>query len=166
MMGDRMFIAPSYSFTRPGNTTQYGAGDLIANDVDAADVVPLKFSTEKINDRGKIVAVRLFTSTTTVTAAIFALHLFRTAPTPGVGDNGAFSVASVRDLLATVACNMSSGSTVSSADKMQRFALSTPIVFEAPFGQRMIYGLLATGTSGTYSPASGELFEATLEIEG
>lgn len=159
-----MFIAPQASFTRPANTTQYTANDLIANDTDSADVVPMKFDTSRINNRGKIVAVRLFTDNQTVTVASYKLHIFRTLPTAGAGDNAAYAVASVRDLLDSVALDLSSGATASSTDKMKRVSLSVPIVFAAPLEVGAIYGLLQA--VGAYTPASGELFEATLEIEG
>ena len=159
-----MFIAPQASFNRPGNTTQYTANDLVANDVDAADVVPLKFDTSRIANRGKIVAVRLFTDNQVVTVASFNLHIFRTLPVAGAGDNAAYAVASVRDLLATVALDLSSGATASATDKMERVALSVPIVFAGPMEVGAIYGLLQA--VGAYTPASAELFEATLEIEG
>ena len=78
------------------------------------------------------------------------------------GDNAAFALASARDCLGTVACDMSSGSTLGTADKAKRFALSVPIVAESNIGA--IYALLQAAAG--YAPASAELFEATLEIEG
>ncbi|MFM9850133.1 MAG: hypothetical protein ACKVP3_23625 [Hyphomicrobiaceae bacterium] len=160
------YIAPFYAFNRPANTTQYAQNELVANSATAADVVPLSWNVDPIGGRGKIVAVRLFTDNEAVTAAIFNLHIFREDPgVPTNGDNGAYSVASVRQLLATVALDLSSGATVSSTDKMERIALSTPIVFQVPPENRVLYGLLSTGTSGTYTPISGEIFEVTLEIE-
>lgn len=162
-----MFIAPSYSFQRPANTTQYAQNELIANSATAADVVRLKWDTEIVGGKGKIVAVRVFTDNEAVTAANFNLHIFRVDPgVPANGDNGAYSVASVRDLLATVACDLSSGATVSSTDKMERIALTVPIVFQLPAGARTLYGFISTATSATYTPISEELFEITLEIEG
>jgi hypothetical protein len=162
-----MFVAPSASFNRASGTTQYGENELVAESGTAASTTRMKFDTEKINGRGKIVAVRVFNDAETVTAAIFNLHLFREDPgVPTNGDNGAYAVASVRQLLATVACDMSTGATVSTTDKMERFALTVPIVFQLPSASRWIYGLLSTGASGTYTPASQELFEVTLEIEG
>lgn len=161
------FVAPAQSFNRATGTTQYSQLELIAQSATAANCTPMKFDVSNIRGRGKIVAVRVFSDNEAVTNAIFAVHLFRTDPgVPTNGDNGGFAVASVRDLLATVACNMSSGSTVSSTDKMQRFALSTPIVFQIPAEARFLYAWLATGSSGTYTPADSELFEVTLEIEG
>jgi hypothetical protein len=155
-----MFAAPRYSFQRPANTTAYGASDLVANDVDAADVVPLSWRAERVKGAGRIVAVAIYTNDETVTNATFNLHLYRGAPSPTVGDNGVFAQATVANLLATIACDMSSGSTVTSTDKFKRFALTTPIVFDC----EVIYGLLAT--TAAYDPDDDELFEITLEIEG
>jgi hypothetical protein len=161
------FVAPSYAFARASGTTQYAENELIAESATAASTKRLKWNVENIRGRGKIVAVRVFTDNETVTAAIFNLHLYRTDPgTPTNGDNGAYAVASVRDLLATVACDMSTGSTTSSTDKVQRFPLTVPIVFQIPAEAILLYGQLSTGTSGEYTPASGEVFEVTLEIEG
>jgi hypothetical protein len=166
------FIAPIYSFARASGATQYAENELVAESGTAASTKRLKWNCDPIRGRGKIVAVRLFTDNEAVTAAIFNLHLYRTDPgTPTNGDNGAYAVASVRDLLATVACDMSTGSTTSSTDKVQRFPLTVPIVFELPFAAfpataQILYGQLSTGTSGSYTPASGEVFEVTLEIEG
>jgi hypothetical protein len=164
------FIAPIYSFNRPGNTTQYAQNELIANSATAASVRAMRWNVDAVGGSGKIVAVRVFTDNEAVTAANFNVHIFRTDPgVPANGDNGAYSVSSVRDLLATVACDLSSGATVSSTDKMERIALTVPIVFQippfVPTGTSL-YGLMSTATSATYTPISEELFEVTLEIEG
>jgi hypothetical protein len=162
-----MFTAPKASFTRPANTTQYAQNELVANSATAADVERMRFGVEQVNGRGKIVSVTLFTDNEAVTAASFNLHIFRTDPgDPTNGDNGAYAVTSVRDLLATVALDLSSGATTSSTDKMERVALTVPIVFECPAANQCLYALLSTAAGATYTPASGELFEVTLEIEG
>ncbi len=161
-----MFIAPSASFNRPANTTQYAQNELVANSASAGSVEPMRFGCEQAGGKGKIVAVRVFSDNQAVTAAVFDLFIFRQIPTVSVGDNAAFAVASVQQLLGVVACDMSSGATASATDKVKRFALTVPIVFELPSTSRALYALLATGTGGTYTPASGEQFEVTLEIEG
>ena len=164
------FIAPSYSFQRPANTTQYAENELIANSATAASVLPMRWNTDGIGGSGKIVAVRVFTDNEAVTAAVYNVHIFKSDPgVPTNGDNGAYAVASVRDLLATVVCDLSSGATASTTDKMERIALTVPIVFQLPPDTPTgvsLYGFISTGTAGTYTPASAELFEVTLEIEG
>jgi hypothetical protein len=102
----------------------------------------------------------VFTDDETVTNANFNLYLYRGTPTPNVGDNGAsFAAASVREQIGVVACDMTTGATVSATDKMKRFALSTPICFQA----ELIQGLLAAAAA--YDRDGEELFEVTLEIE-
>lgn len=164
------FIAPIYSFQRPTGTTQYAQNELIANSGTAASVKPLRWNVDAVGGSGKIVAVRVFTDNEAVTAANYNVHIFRSDPgVPANGDNGAYSVTSVRDLLATVACDLSSGATVTSTDKMERIALSVPIVFQLPPfvpNGTSLYGFISTATSATYTPISEELFEITLEIEG
>jgi hypothetical protein len=153
-----MFAAPRSSFTTPAAHDAYNNGDLVANDVDAADVTPLKWRTQA--GKGKIVAVSVFTDDETVTNANFNLYLYNVAPSPNVGDNGAsFAAASVRNQIGVVACDMTSGSTTSSTDKVKRFALTVPIIFQAD----VVYGLLAAAAA--YDRDGAELFEVTLEIE-
>ena len=151
------FCAPRYSFTRPADGTAYGASDLVANDTTAADVVPLKWRTQ--TNSGRIVAVSVFTDDETVTNANFLLNLFRAAPSPSVGDNGVYAVASAEDQIGTVALDMTTGSTTTATDKFKRFALTTPIHFQA----EPLYGLLQT--QAAYDPDADERFEITLEIE-
>jgi hypothetical protein len=152
-----MFSAPRYSFTRPADGTAYGSADLVANDTDAADVVPLKWRAQ--SGAGRIVAATLFTDDETVTNANFTLYLFRSAPSPSVGDNGVFALDSAEPLIGTVAMDLTSGATATSTDKFKRFAISTPISFQAD----TLYGLLATAAA--YDPDGAETFTVTLEIE-
>ena len=162
-----MFCTSIASFTRPANTTDYTSGDLVADSVTAASVTGFRFSVERVQGLGKISRVTLYKGSTTTTAASFTLYLFTRAPTLANGDNGSFSISSYRYFLGSVACDMSSGATAGSADLVEQFALTNPFIFDTTslgFGAAGLYGYLSV--SGSYAPASGELFEATLEIEG
>lgn len=163
-----MHISPVSSFARPSNTTQYAQNELVANSATASLVVPLKWNVERIMGKGKIVRVLMYTSAAGVTTATFNLHLFTADPgTPGAGDNGAYSVTSVADWLATVACDMATGSEVTSADKAKGFVITGGYVFDVGIGStNAIYGLVETATAATYTPASAEVFKFRLEIEG
>lgn len=167
-----MFYNSRASFSRPANTTQYAQNELVANSATAASVTPLRFGVDQSNGRGRVQRVRVYTSNSAVTAANFNLHLYTQNPgTPTNGDNGAFAVASARYWLATVACDLSSGAeVVTSVNKHKGFAVTGGIGFdipaENPGAGNALYGLLETATSATYTPASGETFEVTLEIEG
>lgn len=159
-----MFITPSASFTRPGNTTQYSANDLVANSTDDAEVVPMSFGVSQLpTGKGTVKRVRLFKDDETTTAASFTVHLFSQAPVVTNGDNGGFAVSTSRYYIGTAAIDMSSGAIATTTDLWKAAALSPELSFDAR-NSGAIYGLLEV--EGAYDPASGELFEVTLDIEG
>ena len=160
-----MLITPSYSFTRPADTTQYGAGDLVANSTTAASVVPMKWSLQRLSGNGIIRGARINKSGTAVTAAIFDILLFTADPgVPTNGDNGAFGIASAANAFARITVDMAAGGIVGTAGVFDRSAeVCIGVSQNAPDG--VIWGLLGAGTGGTYTPASEETFKVTLEIE-
>lgn len=162
-----MLITPSYSFARASGTTQYAQNELVANSATASAVVPMSWSLQRLSGNGLIKGVRLYKSAVSVTAAIFNVHLFNADPgVPTNGDNGAFGVASAADALATVAFDMTSGSIVGGTSyAFKRSATNLDIGVSLNTRDGVIYGLLSTGTSGTYTPADGEIFKVVLEIE-
>ena len=164
-----MIITPYDSFTRPANTTAYAQGDLIANSVTAASVVPLKFNITPVSmRRGCIGFVRVAKSNATATLATFKLHLFTSAPVVTNGDNGALQVASTEGWIGTVACDMATGGFAKATTGLKkRFQclgasdLPSLLCFDA-VSENFLYGLLEADAA--YTPASGELFKVTLEI--
>lgn len=159
-----MFIAPSYTITRPANTTQYGANELVANSETAGSVTPMRFNVSELQNRkGSVKRVRLFKNDTTTTAASFTVHLFNASPTVTNGDNGAFAVATGATYIGTVAIDLSSGALAATDGLWKAGALSPEIAFDAT-ATGAIYGLLEV--EGAYVPASGEQFTVTLDIEG
>lgn len=166
----KMIITPSDSFTRPANTTAYAAGDLVANNTTAGNVVPLTFSVAALGKgNGIIRRLRLYKDDETTTAAIFDVHLFSQAPTVTNGDNGVFAVDTSRYFLGTISVDMSSGAFATSGDLAKAVAVSPEIQFDLRSvneAERRLYAFIETGSGGSYSPASGELFEVTLEIAG
>lgn len=175
-----MFICAQASFTRPSDTTQYAQNDLVANSTTAGSVTPLKFNVDRVNGRGQIRRVVIAKSNASATAANFNLHLYSRAPTPTNGDNGAFAVDTSMYWIGTVACDLSSaGEAVTSVSLAKGFTITGGLQFDAevmgaPSGtapntmrpDNVIYGLIETATSATYTPTSGETFKVTLEIEG
>lgn len=165
-----MFYCARYSFARPANTTQYAQNELVANSATAASVVPLRFGTDKSNGKGRIQRVRLFSDNEAVTTATFNLHLYARDPgVPTNGDNGAYAVGSAQWWIGTVACDLATGAEVTTTDKHKGFAITGGLGFDAQGeGNNLnaLYGLLETAAGATYTPASGEVFDVTLEIEG
>lgn len=88
---------PSAHFSRPGDTTAYASGDLVANSTTAASVAAMIFTVTS-EEAGSFMLRRvvLAKSGTSVTNASFRIHLFRAAPvTVTNGDNGVFSVSGI-----------------------------------------------------------------------
>jgi len=158
-----MIITPFSSFSRPANTTQYTANDLVADNATAGSVTPLTFSLYRLGGSGIIRRARLHKTTTTATVATFTLHLFSAAPTVTNGDNGAFAISSVASLLGSIAIDMSSGA-VAGTGSLKQFSAATAIGVDFGSLDSTIYGLLVA--TGAYAPGSGETFTATLEVEG
>lgn len=160
-----MIATPAASFTRPANTTAYASGDLVANSTTAGEVNPLAFSVAKLGSgRGKIKRVRLFKDNQTVSNANFTLHLFTEAPTVSNGDNGSFEIDTAENWLGSIGIDLSSGGLASTGDAIEAADVSPDILFDLGGQNRGIYGFLEA--EAAYTPASGETFTVTLEIEG
>ncbi len=85
--------ATTNTITRPGDTTQYASGDLVANSTTAGSVTP--FSVVIPGGRGfKLFRVSLLRSDPLVTSATFRVHFYNDSPTVANGDNAAWSSSS------------------------------------------------------------------------
>lgn len=72
-------------------------------------------------------------------------------------------MASARDYLGVIACDLATGAVVTTTDKGKRFTVAVPIHFQVPMTSEALFALITAGAA--YVPASGEVFEITLEIE-
>lgn len=82
--------------TRPNDSTQYAAGDLVANNTSAASVTNRIFTFQRFRGPLRIRKWLLEKTDNDVTSAAFLLHLFSSAPTyTSAGDNGAFATVGV-----------------------------------------------------------------------
>lgn len=159
-----MIYAPFYTFTRPADTTQYAAGDLIANSTTAGSVTPLSWGINAYGRYGRVIGVRFYKSNKTVTAASFKVHLFQQTPgTPTNGDNGAIVVASAADYLDSVSIDLSSGGFAGGTTGSYKRAGSLSVPFWYGTQNSKLYGLIEA--VGTYTPASAETITVSLEIE-
>jgi len=154
------------SFTRPGNTTAYTSGDLVADNTVAASVTPLIWTTSKVVGQGTIMRVRFYKSDPTATNANFTVHIFSAAPgTPSNGDNGAIGIASALYHIASVACDLTTGGFPATAGLSKQFTVTNGITFDqtnTAAGERRLWGLIEA--KAAYSPADSEVFEVGLEI--
>lgn len=155
-------------FTRPADTTQYAAGDLVANNTTAGSVVPLSFDLSILRGAksGKVTSATLRKSTVTSTAASFILYLFAaTSLTVTNGDNGALVVTAgnVATLVGSIPVDQSSSGIAIAGGPL--FKAGTPATGVIGFFTRhtALLGLLAA--VGTYTPASAETFDTTITVE-
>lgn len=158
----------SDSFTRPSNTTQYSALDLVANSVTAGSVVPLTFlNCAKSNDRPLMVrrATILLAGTTTITSSTFNLHLFNVIPTFVTnGDNDPISTNVATGVAGYVGTLVNTNACVAVADGI--FGQMIPVVGSeincVPVsGAKTLYGVLTTVS--TYTPISAGVITVNLE---
>jgi hypothetical protein len=155
---------PSANFTRPNDTTQYAANDLVADNTTAGSVTPLSWTAPRYaTGSGQIRRARLKKSGTTVTAASFRLHLYTTSPTCANGDNGAWSTSQA-GYLGSIDLDMSGANGrvfTDAAEVVAGVSHGTEIGFDLASGST-IYGLLQA--IGTYTPVAQEVFTCELEI--
>lgn len=152
---------PSANFTRPANTTAYASGDLVADNTTAGSVTPLSFTIAVTSGRGLVInGIKLETDNTTETNGDFRIWFYTSSPTVTNGDNGTFeSIESnyvgrvALDSLIGFSDAIASYTVLDNTEAM-RFKLSTG---------ETLYALLEA--RGAYTPASGEVFTVTLNVE-
>jgi hypothetical protein len=168
MIAGRKTCQPSATFTRPANTTQYAADELIANSGTAGSVVAMEFTDfmDRNQRSGCIRRAKIHKSNTTNTTAIFTLWLFSASPGVANGDNGAFVPSVVTGYLGKLSCvaaDFISGTAGAAAWLDPDVGQEINFQLTGPQTNVSLYGLLSTGPGGTYTPASGEVFTVTLD---
>jgi len=158
------------SFTRPANTTQYTANDLVAGSasVVAGNTVEIPNAVKHPGEAFRLDVVRLRKTDISLTAASFRIHLFRAVPTWTVGDNGAggaitaLAVSSLADHIGYVDVTMDRASVTASGGAYGKANPSVGAITISPLVGTSIY--VAVQATSTYTPASAEVF--TIELEG
>ena len=148
----------SASFTRPADTTQYAANDLIANSTTACSVIPMSFPIGNTPGQFRLTRVRIYKSGTGVTTANFRLHLYDALPVIAAGDNAAWSTDSAAHWLGNIDMASMLAFTDGAAGTASAVAGSELIIRTS---SKTIYGLLMN--LSTYTPASAEVFTVVLE---
>lgn len=153
----------SATTTRPNDTSAYTAGDLVANSVTAASVVPLSWVVTG-DSPFFISRIRLQKSSTGMTNPSFRLHVFDSIPAiTTTGDNGAIvaDVTGVTKWLGSYAGTMATAFLDGSAVD----CLPTQAIFARTYfgGPGTLYGLIEA--TAAYAPGAQEIFTATLYLE-
>jgi hypothetical protein len=151
------------SFTRPGDTTAYASGDLVANSTTAGSVVALTFAAPRIPGGGmRILAARLFKSGTGITSAAFRLHLLRATPTFNAGDNAALNITGGASYLGALDITCDRAFADGAFGRGLPLVGSAMVVMAAA-DDASLYGFLEA--RGAYTPGNAEAFTLTLELD-
>lgn len=155
-------VVTSNTLARPGDTTAYASGDLVANNATAGSVTPFTLTVARITGGlGQVRRMRLKKSGTSVTNAAFYVHLFNVAPTVANGDNGAFSPSGAAGYVGA----FSVASMIACSDGA--VGVGAPLVgneatFAAATGSQNLYALIEARAA--YTPANAEAFTLTAEV--
>lgn len=156
------------TFTRPNDSTQYAAGDLVANNTAAASVTNRLFVFNRCKGPIRIRKWIIDKTDNDTTAAAFLLLLYSVAPTyTSAGDNSGIATVLVASTgyVGTMSVTMSSGSTTNA------FGQGVPVVgdyitwypqWDDAGGTATLYGVMVA--NGTYTPAAQGIY--TMQLEG
>ena len=141
------------TFTRPADTIQYAAGDLVANSTTAGSVTPLSFVSPK-NGPTLIKSVSLYHTDQDSTGSTFRVWFLNTSPTVTNGDNGALAGINAATILGTVAitADQNCGDTFGMTAAPAGLAVSGTV-----------YAVIEA--TGTYTPASAETFGVSVVFD-
>lgn len=155
--------AATATMTRPNDTTAYAVGDLVANSTTAGSVTPYTIALARGNDwTGRITSCRFQKSGTTITNAIFRVHIFNSSPAVANGDNGAFTPSNVANWLGYMDVTVNQAA----SDGAFGYGISgigSFINFTPSSGSTNLYALIEARAA--YTPAAQEVFTLSLSAE-
>lgn len=162
---DGIIRTPTVSFTRPADSADYTAGDLVAASTTAGSGNILSWTVAGSNGgTGMVRKARLKKTSASILLTTFRLHLFTVAPTNATtGDNGAIStvIAGVANYVGafdiTVDRAFSDGATGAGGPHT-----GSEANFTCASGDTKLYGVLEA--LAAYDPTSGETFTIELEV--
>lgn len=158
-------VFPEAKFTRPADTTQYTANDVVSNSTATTELLRFRNCVREAGGSGTLYSALMFASTDAVTNPNFDLILFDTPSITLAADNAASSVtdAEVRRVAAAVTFDGTNASNIATVGaNLIIGASSVGLLFKCAEGSRDLYGLVID--RGGYTPASAEEFFFRLSI--
>jgi len=153
-------IGTAAALTRPADTTAYAAGDAVGTA--STSNLTLSNATRNNAGGGRILAVRLFKSGTTVTNATFTVLFFNTAPT-AVADNAAFNLLYAEQAYYIGEVALSTMTARGTGGGYAFSSISAPIWFQAASGSKSLIAVITAAAA--YTPASAETFQLSVTVE-
>lgn len=117
---------------------------------------------------GRVTGGALIKSANTTTAAGFRLHLFNQAKTLTNGDNGAVAFNSLAGYIGAIdfdAATAGNQRSIAGSTGYVTRAAAADLKFGSLGGDKRIYGYLENTHATGYTPASGETFQVSIDIE-
>jgi hypothetical protein len=154
-------VVVSANFTRPGNTTQYTAGDAVTDSTSAPSQITFSGAARINGGSGVILAAIMVDSVNPGTKPQLELWLFDSSVTPD-NDNSAFTPtdAECGTLIGVIPFNAWYVGDSSSNAVAPVHGLSIP--FKCGGGSASLFGLLVVRNA--YTPSSAEVFTIRLSI--
>ena len=146
--------------TRPANTTAYAAGDAVGTAT--SSVLTLSNAARQNSGGGRVLAVRLFKSGTTVTNATFTIHFFNTAPTD-VADNAALDILYAQQSRYIGNLALSTMVVGGSGGGYAYLNANPPLWYSTASGSKALYAVIVA--TAAYTPASAETFTLSVTVE-
>ena len=157
------------NFSRPADTTQYAAGDVVSNATGTTHTyITFSNCAQALGGSGQIVSAACVSSTVEATKPDFELFIFDTAPTK-MEDNAAFDPtdAEMRTVVGVIAfaqANWKQGKAGATGTGNSRCEGSTGVYgFVCASASKDLYGVLVE--RATYTPISAERFDFRLDIQ-
>lgn len=149
------------SYTRPGDTTAYTAGDVLANSTSAATILTFASAVRANAGGGRIVGARVVSDAAAGTKGDPELYLFRSSITMQQ-DNAAWGPtdAEMRNCIGVIA--FGSAPKVGSGNEIWA-ATGLDIAFKAGAGLTDIYGVVVVRNG--YTPANAGVLQFELDVE-
>lgn len=146
--------------TRPANTTAYTAGDAVGTAT--SSVLTLSNAARQNSGGGRVLAVRLFKSGTTVTNATFTIHFWNAAPTD-VADNAPLDILYAQQSRYVGNVALSTMVVGGSGGGYAFATVNPPMWYSTASGSKALYAVIVA-TAG-YTPASAETFTLSVTVE-
>lgn len=153
------------SLTRPANTTQYAAGDQVADSASAPTPIEFVLAAQVPGGAGIILSALCISSANQGTKPDLELYIFDAEPTPS-NDNAAWAPADTDVMNIIGAVEFDSwyvGKSDAGADGNTVAIEEVKIPFRTESDSMSLWGLLVE--RATYTPVSGETFTIRLGIQ-
>jgi hypothetical protein len=156
-------VTANGTITRPGDTTTYASGDLVANSATAGSVTPVSLTfTLPGTSLVKVRRIHLSKTTNTIAVSSFRVHFFTVSPASANGDNAAFASGTSAGYIGYIDVVAGQGMATGAAGWGAAVEGAEPAAVVAA-GSVTLYALVEARAS--YVPGNAEVITLRAEVE-